>query len=1468
MLCVLFALIGLLPLAVGLVVRTPAVEQWAADETARLLREKLHVEARFAVDVRPWPLAVALEGVVVDSDDGGPPALRVEQATVRPRIFSLLAGEVDVGRIELVGPVVRAIVKDGQLVNLRPELPESKDDGAPTGELPFEALAVTDGRFDVVIDDVRTTAYAIDVDVTNEGAGVLEVALRASGGTVTRKRAVPGRTFEDALDEDVICRLEARVRKDDKGVLVRRFHLGGVIDVDPDRETRPSCDLPEEDWRHVAVRLGGLRVVMPAKDQLLPALSGRIAARVPAALAHRAIDLSHVTGSVELDLDIEDLGDPLGEAKRLPSATGWLKAIGPGIDGKMFSDHLSADVTLAGGRIDLRRVRARWADGDFELDEVAIEPFAPGVTLEAKRIRVAGVEMAGILRDMGVHPNAHVGWTIEKASFDRFGGTLAPLDLAGVITARSRDFGIYDRPWRAEPKRRMFGVARGDIRGNFTVVPRGVHLRDMNVSLGRSHVLASVLIGFENEIGIDVQKGSRIDLAEISPLVTVPIEGTMEVTATGGGDMSNPVIDGEVAIDGLVLGGFRAGRLEHAKVHFVPLKVELSEVLLDLPPSPPPPGAPVSTTPGPVSVVTSPRMLLDFEAGADILVDADLDTRQSAGVRLKDFLRVFHFVEDLPDGARPTSDPLFEGIDGWAKGTAHVRYVLGGVEDRCGTGALQVRTKMRVDGPRLMGEVFESGEVDLDFGWTDGDAGAAGMDVDVHSASLRDASGAVLVEATVRRGGHLRGNVVVSGMPLGAVEALGAGADRLDGNLSIIGELGGNVAAPAGRFDVSLSPLRVGRATLPPSRLELALEPAPLPPTTALTRCRNPKGKPFDPAEYERDGSGGVYRLAGQLFDGQIRFDDLVVTQQRAPLVRGIVVAEDLDVGALLGLVPSLAFSTDPPKGHASALVEIRRLPLKAPQLADASLVLREVDMSWNDTRLVLEQETNRLWLVDDELTVPDVRFSVRGESGARVDVTVGGEIQRLTTAPVLGIDLRVDPVRLERLAAEVEGIDRVGGELAARLSVRGPVAKPRYAGAASLRDGSVRFTGTTLGLDDVEIDLVVDAGEVRVVRGTGRVGGGTVAVTGRLPLEGLDVGTATASITAKQVRLPLAEGIDVTADADLEATYRPPPPGSGETTLPDVRGTVSIVSFRYTRPITMSLDLSNLTGKPRRTEVEAYDPAGDVVRFEIDVVSPRPLAFQNNLVDMRVEVVEPGITVAGTNQRFGARGALRVLPESKLQLRNHQFDVREGSVRFDDLERLEPQVDLRAETELRRYAAAGATDATDTSTTGGATSGQWDITLRARGEIDALKLELSSDPPLSEDDILLLLTVGMTRAEVDRSLASSLGETVGLEALSQLTGADRAVKSAVPIIDYFAFGSSYSSTTGRTEPNVTVGKRISEDVRASVTTTLTERNVTTTLEWRLSQIMSVLGSYDNTANEASTIGNLGADLRWRLEFE
>ena len=68
----------------------------------------------------------------------------------------------------------------------------------------------------------------------------------------------------------------------------------------------------------------------------------------------------------------------------------------------------------------------------------------------------------------------------------------------------------------------------------------------------------------------------------------------------------------------------------------------------------------------------------------------------------------------------------------------------------------------------------------------------------------------------------------------------------------------------------------------------------------------------------------------------------------------------------------------------------------------------------------------------------------------------------------------------------------------------------------------------------------------------------------------------------------------------------------------------------------------------------------------------------------------------------------------------------------------------------------------------------------------------------------------------------------------------------------------------------MTVGKRITDKIRATVTTGVTEnREVRTNVEWRLNRGMSLQGSYDNGNDVSSSpVGNLGVDLRFRLDFE
>jgi len=229
-----------------------------------------------------------------------------------------------------------------------------------------------------------------------------------------------------------------------------------------------------------------------------------------------------------------------------------------------------------------------------------------------------------------------------------------------------------------------------------------------------------------------------------------------------------------------------------------------------------------------------------------------------------------------------------------------------------------------------------------------------------------------------------------------------------------------------------------------------------------------------------------------------------------------------------------------------------------------------------------------------------------------------------------------------------------------------------------------------------------------------------------------------------------------------------------------------------------------------------------------------------------------------------------------------NDFEVRKGSIRFDDPTRIAPHVDITATTEYRRYAnslntGAGGAAAGAGVTTGGITSGSsgsggslWRITLHAFGDVDALQVDMTSDPALSREDIFFLLTIGLTRAEVDQVQAGSVYASAAFEAIGTVSGVDRAVKQAIPVIDDFRPGTAYSPRTGRVEPNITVGRRLTENVRARLTSGLAEDpQLRSTIEWRLNRSVTVEPSYDriNTVS-SSNVGNFGVDFRWRLEFD
>ncbi|MEI9941552.1 MAG: translocation/assembly module TamB domain-containing protein [Pseudomonadota bacterium] len=1447
--CTLFALLGALPLLAGFFLSSPTVENWAARETTRTLKEQLGLTASFRVELKLLPLRVTVSQLVVPASDGGTPALEVTRVAVTPRIFSLLSGRLDAGDVEVDQPKARLVIKSGRLENLSYRLPQPPAKArAPSKQAPFTSLSVGDGHFVLDIDGVHVDTGEVDLDVFAELGPTFEVALRSSGTRVWRERVVRGVPPPPpgtlATDEDTLCRLELRLRYEPGEILVRRFSALGSADLDPRPGSLPSCDnLREDDPGRVELRLSQLR--MGLRKGEAPLIDGHVVLRAPLPLLNRFVRAGPLKGVASFTGDIGYDG-----RHHLPEVHGKLTGVGVEFERYKLAKTLDVDLAIASDAINIPHYQMTFADGDVVLKNARIEPFSPGVVMSAERVDSKSMTFEGLMRDMGVTDDTLIKWDFNDLRVSKIIGTIKPLKIDAEVYADTRNFEVTDLSFRNPKRKRMIGVKAALVRGHIGVRPDSFDIYDTRTDFGDSSIFVKLVsIAFkEAAVKMSIPKGAHLDLADVSPIVGIPISGKAEVDVDMTGVPPAVVLTGNLKVQNFVFGGFPFGDITSAKVHFVPLVLDLFDVQAHK-------GK---------SDYSVPSGRLNFDGPAPIVTDAHV---KSPSFDLRDFFHMWHFE----------TDPRFDGIAGQTALDATVHYVLGGPEDRCGGGNLRVAGNAHFGALDLFDERYDSGNAEFDFRWSDRDATYQGVDLSVPSLTLRKGSGTVVGSFGLRQGAQVYGHFVGSALPLSHLDALPSLLRGADGQLSAVAEVSGTLDALALEANGRISPLRVGRATLPASKFGLRLLPIVRPQKVlGKTRCGRAIPAPMERAEYEADQNSGTFHASGELFGGQIAFQDLTVTRQRASVVRGVIDFSNLDLGALAEFSATLGDSEIRLDGRLSGKLSLNEVRLKSPLQSRVELALSDWSINRQGYHVELASGSRPIAFENGRFALPGIGFTATTPRGQRVTFDAQGSIYDVSTSPQIDAKLTLRPMPLASLLGVIPRAERAEGTLSGQLEVQGPLLTPRFAGGFDLERGELSIRGLPLPVSDIEVALRIAGNELRIEKASAKVGSGTLQVSGSAPLQGLNLGAARFAITARELALPMNDGIRAVADADLNLAFKPTA-GDGERELPRVTGEVSLRSFDYTRPVIMTADISSLAQRGKRTEVNAYDPADDIVQFEVRLRSQKPMKLQNNLIDAELDVADEGLLLAGTNGRFGLRGAVTLHPRGKIFLRRSEFEVTQGRVRFDDLTRVAPEVDVTAVTEYRRYQTNNTATAAPTTATsaGGSTAptsqgGRWRIQLHAHGNADKLKVDLTSDPALAQDDIFLLLTVGLTRAELDQAQSASVGESVALEALGSLSGADRAVTDAVPLIDEFRFGSAYSSRTGRTEPTVTIGKRLSERIRANVTSGVADsREVRSNVEWQLSPRVSIEGSYDNVNDiSSSTLGNLGADVRWRLEFE
>src|SRR5690606_18211288 len=315
-----------------------------------------------------------------------------------------------------------------------------------------------------------------------------------------------------------------------------------------------------------------------------------------------------------------------------------------------------------------------------------------------------------------------------------------------------------------------------------------------------------------------------------------------------------------------------------------------------------------------------------------------------------------------------------------------------------------------------------------------------------------------------------------------------------------VGEMPGTLDAVELRATAALSTLRLGNHTVPPSDFSVRLVPQRKAIDSAgTTRCGQPIAGTFDRSKWERDEVEGTFYVSGQLFGGQVEFNDLALTSQRSKVWSGRTQLRDFNLAALLELFAP-GSQTDF-TGTLSGEVDIAHYPMKDPARSNLRLTMQAFSARQGGLEAKLASPGSVISLQKRKLELQNLALSLTAPNGQSGVFDVQGELHQLGQNPQIDAELKLRPTDLSAFIALIPKAERAKGKVNATLGVHGPLPSPDIQGGLKIADGEVELKGLRSPISELFVDVQINPGEVRVTEGTARIGNGRLRLRGRAPI-------------------------------------------------------------------------------------------------------------------------------------------------------------------------------------------------------------------------------------------------------------------------------------------------------------------------------------------------------------------------------
>ncbi len=429
-------------------------------------------------------------------------------------------------------------------------------------------------------------------------------------------------------------------------------------------------------------------------------------------------------------------------------------------------------------------------------------------------------------------------------------------------------------------------------------------------------------------------------------------------------------------------------------------------------------------------------------------------------------------------------------------------------------------------------------------------------------------------------------------------------------------------------------------------------------------------------------------------------------------------------------------------------------------------------------------------------------------------------------------LDARLEgaiPAATLRLVTDV--FERLDGTMRLELRLTGNYRSPSLVGTGRLDGGIFSFRGYGQLFEDMSAEAVVSREKIVFDHFQGRSGGGYLDGRGELPLRFGATDKMYFSVDFFDMRYPYPDDFRPTVQGHVELF------GPVEDLM--VTGDVEVQSARYTK--TLEPEKAFLDFRRRLADVTARREKSEFrVRLDVDVIADGTIRVKNNLADAEAK---GEFKVAGDTSRVVILGSFDVL-QGTVSYRGNNYEIKRLAVDFQDPRRNNPRLDARAETR----------------------KGSVTVAVSVTGTLDKYEVELSSDPPLSKNDIVSLLSLGVTSESLAGSEGSvGVGTAAGL-ALGPYKGRVEEGIRGVVGLDKFTIEPSFSPVTKTFEPKFIVGKSFGERLSVSASSNVgasTESSVAA--EIKLLENVYLQGGWESSTT--SQEGDLGGDLKFRYRY-